>query len=199
MKTKLKPGIAASKTIETSWEGLPGKILIFPVTLALSGEMASQREKTIGVAQKDRAELLLDFRVSLLSDILEDVPKMIDLEQANLALRDKKAKVYTAHIENNLPPEQKDNEKIERVKQEAKMLRDETGLTEQELEPLYENFPGWDEADGDNLKERVFNYFNQKDKRGRQVFQFVTEMVINEFWAWATPRPTISVSAFLQN
>lgn len=193
-------GINSQTVLERSWEGLPGMILLFPVTIGLSGSMSAEREQTIGLTRQERADLLLDFRVRLLGDILTDTPKVLSIEKATEALAAKQDKAYkdylTAHPLNG---EATKEDKV-RHTQAAQKVKEETALTEQELEGLYEPFPGWDEItkDAGNLPEAVAKYFNQKSG-GRAIFQLLVEAVIQDFWSWATPRPTISVSAFLQS
>lgn len=125
-------------TIERTWGGLPGRILKFPLRMYLSGEMQAKREATIGLDPSERNAALMDFRVRVLADALEDAP---------------------------------------------------------------EGFPDFPETvtapeigETSSLAERAYQFFSRKDARGRRVFQFLIEDVVNEYWNVVLPDPTSAAS-----
>lgn len=64
-----------STVIEKEWSGLPGRVLRFPVCIAISSDLQAEREKAISLTTEERAAKLIDFRISLLCDILEGEPE----------------------------------------------------------------------------------------------------------------------------
>lgn len=177
--------IDSSTVLQTTWSGLPGKILLFPVALALSGQMVNEREQLLAKTSEERAESLLDFRLNLYADIANSKPLIID-ENALLEALDIKHK--------EIAESNKD-----KTEGEVLELQKKARLTDAEIKDLTEEFPEWAEICGDlDLPDAIREYFGQR-RDGRQIFQLLIETVVKEFWVWATPRPTISVSAFMQS
>ncbi len=195
-KTKLSTG----KTISRSWNGLPGFMLFFPMSIAMSGAMTQEREKTIGLNKSEKSTALLDFRIRLVADILTDAPNMINLEKLPGILKEKQDKAITEAIKieegkpNYVPLE---GEELEKFK--AEIAAKNKNLTEKELAPHFELLPEWAETPGDTLYDKAYNYFSQTDENERHIFTLLIEDLVAAFWEWATPRPTISVSAFIQD
>jgi hypothetical protein len=180
--TNLTRGLTPTTIIERTWEGLSGAILHFPVSIALSGNMAAERENNTLLTPDQRAERLLDFRFKTLADVLTEAPYLIFLEDLN---RELEAKQIAAM------------EGIEDA-EEAARVRRAVRLTTEEVAALRQPFPGYEETVGETLAEKAYAYFSQTDESGRKIFQLLVEEVISDYWYWVTPRPTISVSAFTQ-
>lgn len=197
----LKPALKTQTILERDWSGLPGYILLFPVTLALSGSMATEREATLGLSKDERAETLLDFRLSLLGDVLTAPPYVVNFNTAMEALQAKQQKAKEEYLNslNLILSESNEKASVEQIR-EAERIEAETKLTAEEFAALYEPFPGWEEITKEEktLKGKVIKFFGQKEG-GRQVYQLLVEAVTIDYWQWATPRPTISVSAFMQS
>lgn len=184
MTTILTP----KKILEKAWEGLPGYILRFPLTIAMTGKVAADREVTVGLSTLEKAERLLDFRMRTLADILYAAPSMLSIQKLSEALEAKHAAAIAERID---LPEGEDRDKAE------KELRQTIRLTDEEAEALAEPFPDFPDVTPETLSTKAYEYFNREED-GRKVFQLLVEDVIEEFWYWATPRPTISVSVFTQ-
>lgn len=190
-------GFSPTTIIERTWEGLPGAILRFPVSIALSGKMATYREQSVALGTNEKAERLLDFRFKTLSDVLDEAPSMIRTERLEAALKAKIDQETEAALK-DMP--EATEEDLEKRAETRTRIRQETKLTRDEVESLAEPFPDYPDATPEKgLAETAYSYFTQEDEKGRKVFQFLIEDVINEFWYWATPRPTISVYAFMQD
>lgn len=177
-----------SKVIEKEWQGIPGAILCFPVFLALSSAMAAEREQSIALTPQERHDRLLDFRTRTLADILGQAPYLLRIDKMDEVLKEKRdAKAV------ELEKEGLDAAKIKELIAEVK-------LTQEEIDDLKEPFPDYPETlpEGKTPAEVYYEYFSQTDDAGRVIFQLLVEDVISEFWIWATPRPTISVSAYTQ-
>lgn len=185
----MKKEIKTTTEINKTWEGLPGFMLIFPVTIALSGEMASERESLLALSKDERASKLLDFRLRLLGDVLTAPPYVLNVENINKAIEEKQTRLAKEYQDKGATEE------------EAKAQAQKHLLTQEELEPLKESFPNWElyAQDGLTLRDIVTAYFGQTDKDGRQIFSGLIEGITVDYWEWANPRPIFSVSAFLQN
>lgn len=182
-------GLVPSTVIEKTWEPLPGMILCFPLSIAMSGAAANAREAAIGMSAHEKAERLLDFRIRMIAEVLNAPPYLIQFDRIGKALEAKQAPVIKAvTIDKGLPEYAK---KVERIRQRVL-------LTPEEVEALHEPFPDFPETTLEDLTEKAYEYFNQNDERGRKVFQLLIEEVVSEFWLWATPRPTLTVSVFTQ-
>lgn len=181
-------GFSPTTIIERTWEGLPGAILRFPVSIALSGKMATYREQSVALGTNEKAERLLDFRFRILSDVLDAAPTLLYIDKLQAALDAKVAEAKRIGLEGKIM----DGEDYLATR---KRIEKETKLTEEEVEALTEPLPGFPE---EFTPETAYGYFTQEDEKGRKVFQFLIEDVVAEFWYWVTPRPTISVSAFMQ-
>lgn len=183
-------GVLAPTTIlEKTWEGIPGAILRFPISISLSGKMITEREQSLGLTAQERGERLLDFRMRSLADILTDAPTLIrfdDIEKLLAAKQD--AAIAGLTLEPGTPEH----------KAKVTRIRDNVKLTQEEVNGITEPLPGFPESTPETLNAVALEYFNQEDARGRKVFQVLVEELINDYWLWATPRPTISVSAFMQ-
>ncbi len=177
-----------STVIERTWEGIPGYILCFPVAISMSGNMATEREQTMALTAQERTERLLDFRMRTVADVISDTPTMIPLAGIDKALHDKQA----AAIE-GITIDAKSPEYIAKVDRVQTKVR----LTKEEVDALREPFPGFPDHTPETLNEVAYEYFSQMED-GRKVFQLLIEEVVSEYWQWATPRPTISVSAYMQ-
>lgn len=191
--TRLTP----TTTIERTWEGVPGAILRFTLSIALSGKMSTEREQAIALGTLEKAERLLDFRMRILSDTLDAAPNMIRIDALTGALEAKIEAAVDATTKGM--PESTDEEKAEKEKTRELRRKELSGkikLTPDEVEALAEPLPGFPE---ELTPETAYEYFSQTDEKGRKVFQLLVEDIISEFWFWATPRPTISVSAFMQD
>jgi len=68
-------GLVTSKVIETKWNVIPGATLRFFVGLALSGDLANEREKIAGLLPEEKTAALPAFRLNLLADIVEKEPE----------------------------------------------------------------------------------------------------------------------------
>lgn len=185
MINKLNP----SYIIEKTWEMFPGYILCFPVGIGMSGKAAAERAEAIALSLHERADRLLDFRIRQVTDVLEAPPYMLSLDRLNAALE---AKQDEAIANLRVEDEGVRREKVQRIRENLK-------LSPGEVEVLRESFPDFPETDADTLSSLAYDYFNQEDSRGRKVYQLLIEEVMQAYWVWATPRPTISVSVFTQS
>jgi hypothetical protein len=62
-------------TVRRSWAGLPGRELVFNLRMYESGELIELRQAGIGVTNEtERRALLLDYRMRVLADVLEEPP-----------------------------------------------------------------------------------------------------------------------------
>jgi hypothetical protein len=188
-------GLSPTKIIERSWEGIPGAVLCFPVSIAMSSAMAKERENNVGLSAQDRAERLLDFRFRTMADVLDRPPYLLYLDKLQAALD---AKVEAALDALPAMPEEPTDKDYDTRSIERKSIQEKTRLTEEEVEALKEPLPDFPETTPDNLRELAYEYFNREDARGHKIFQPLIEELIAEYWYWVTPRPTISVSAFTQ-
>lgn len=190
MSTFNIPGVAPTKVIEKTWNGIPGAILCFPVMIALSNSIAKERESTLLLTAQERQDHLLDYRIRTISDILDAPPTMIMEAKLEAALRAK----HEAAIQGlTLKPEnQAYQAKVDRIHENLR-------LTVAEVDALREPLPNFPDSTGDTLATVAYDYFSQTDDKGRRIFQLLVEDVIDEFWIWATPRPTFSVSAYTQS
>jgi hypothetical protein len=194
--------LATTKILEREWSGLPNYILMFPVMIALSGAMATEREATIGLSQDERADALLDFRTRLLGDVLSKPPMMISITKLTDILGVKQEQAYQDYLKEqgfDAIPEKDAARRRELIKA-ATEHKSTIRLTDAEINPLYEYFPGWGEitAEEKTLKDKAIKFFGQKSG-GRVTYSLLVEAVIQDYWTWATPRPTISVSVFTQS
>lgn len=181
-------GLTPRTTIERVWEGIPGVVLCFPVSIAMSSEAATNRDASIALTDQERTERLLDFRMRMVADVLEAPPYMIRLTALDTALE---AKQDAAIAGLTLPEGNERDAKVTRIRERVR-------LTQEELDSLREPMPGFGETTPETLSPTAYEYFNQEDERGRKVFQLLVEEVMAEYWLWASPRPTFSVSAYTQ-
>jgi hypothetical protein len=177
-------GLTPSTIIERTWEGIAGAILNFPVSIALSGKMAAERENNTLLSPEERAERLLDFRFKTLADVLTEPPYIIYIKDLTDALEAKQADALAR--------------RADLTAEETAKIKSSIRLTKEQVEALRHPFPGFPELEEGNLRDVAYNYFSQTDKDGRRTFQLLIEEVIADYWYWVTPRPTISVSAFTQ-
>lgn len=182
----LKP----NTVIEKTWEGIPGAILSFPVAIALSGTMAAERQSNIGLTPEERNARIWAFRVNVLADVLTEAPYLIRIEALQEAISSKADKAVE---------EAASNRGEELKADEVARIRKETRLTQAEVDALKEPFPDFPAWTVETLPAVAKEYFSREDERGRPLFQMLVEEVIEEYWFWANPRPTISVSAFMQD
>jgi len=189
-------GLAPDTVIEKTWQGIPGYILCFPVGISLSSKGATEREQVIALTAQERTERLLDFRMRTVADVLTSPPYMYSLDRLDTALTDKVKRITEETL--LTMPDRSEEEREARAKARTE-VREKTKLSIEEVEEIKESFPNWPDAPGQELHEVAYEYFNQEDGRGRKIFQLLVEEVISEYWVWATPRPTISVSVFMQD
>lgn len=169
--------------INISWGGIPDAILSFPVSIGLSGQMIVDREATIALPPEEKAIKLFEFRVKVLADVMESAPYLVRISELNTALQTKIDVALFNDGDVKITPEQREK------------ISAEVGLTEEEIADLKHPFPEWPEEG--ELKEQVLEYFGREDERGRKVFHALIEDAVTNYFLWATPRPTISVSAFM--
>lgn len=156
----------------------------------MSNAAANKREATIAMTENERAERLLDFRINTVADVLTEPPYMYKIERLGKALDEKrKAALDALKLPEGEP---------ELLEKETRRIGNTVFLTSEEVKELQEPFPGFPETTPETLVKEAYDFFNQEDDRGRKPYQLLIEEVISEFWVWATPRPTISVSAFMQ-
>lgn len=175
-------GMTPTKIIEKQWEGISGAILHFPVRMALSSELTKDRESNLTLKNEERAAKLPEFRIKVLADVLTSAPYLIWLSDLTGLLEKKQAEAIEG-IENA---------------EEAARVKSLTRLTQEEVDALKKPFPDFPETTPETLAEKAREYFGQKDERGGEVFRPLVEDVIEDYWYWVNPRPTISVSAFTQ-
>lgn len=151
--------------------------------------MATERQTTLALTPQERTERLLDFRFKTIADVLDAPPSMIVIDELQEALAAKQE----AAIDKLLMPKGTDE-----YEGKVARIRAKIGLTKDEVDALRRPFPGFPETTPETLNEEAYTYFSQEDEKGRKTYQLLIEEVIEEFWLWATPRPTMSVSAFTQ-
>ena len=170
--------------ISKEWPAIPGKVLFFPFRLGLSSDMQLERQAAIGAGIKERAEMLLQFRTKLISDVLAFDPYMVDIDETR--------KAYQAGLADRL--------KGITNKKEIARITEGYKLTIEETAKLKTALPGYPDISDENPKtiaERAFEYFSQ-EVEGRRIFGPLIEELAEEYWLWATPRPTISVLGLMQ-
>lgn len=180
---------APSTVIEKTWEGIPGYILCFPVSISMSGVMATEREQAMTLTAQERTERLLDFRMRTIADVIEDTPTIINLRAIDEALHAKQTAAIAGIKVDAKSPEY--IAKVDRIQHKVR-------LTKEEVDAMRQPFPGFPDHTPETLNDVCYEYFSQENEDGRKVFQLLIEEVIAEYWQWATPRPTISVSVYMQ-
>lgn len=187
-------GLAPETVIEKTWEGIPGYILCFPVGITMSSKQATEREVTIGMTSQEKAERLLDFRMKTIADVLTEAPYRYNIDALNDSLRHKE-ELEIEGVVIQMPADTEEEREARAATRNR--MRGTIRLTEEEVAKHREPFPDWPQ--GGELDAVAYEYFNQEDGRGRKTFQLLIEDVMSSYWLWATPRPTISVSAFMQD
>lgn len=188
MTSELMAGLNPSTIIERQWEGIPGTVLCFPVSISMSSAAATNRDASIALTDQERTERLLDFRMRMVADVLESAPTLVRLASLDKALE---AKQEEAIGRLTVSGKERD-EKVDRIRERVR-------LTKEEIDSLREPFPGFPTSTPETLATIAYEYFTQDDARGNKVFQLLIEEVMAEYWLWASPRPTFSVSAYMQS